>query len=423
MKNRAFHFEIKDLLTQFIAAFDDTVISRFNKDRNPGNNIEVRYVFAPKQRVMYDIINKAQNLNLPVVAVNLTGITRDNDRVFNKLAPAYIPAQKMENPKTASKFLMPVPVNLQVSMSILARYMQDVDQIVSNFVPYNNPYIILTWEVPADFGADYPQEIRSEVLWDGTLNYTTPTDTTYNDKFRVVVDTTFTIKGWLFPEEKDTQGSIYKIDSNFIAVDLANRIYSPLDPTIPVQDNTYQELGYDALSSFFTGVSAGESRVDASYSETITVSGIPEITNIFYSTTGAYFPLNNFPNGTVTGILTSTPNNFILYGKRFDASNKFYLSSYVAQAAAFVSPLSGGFFTNFTAITSGKNDTISGYELDDSLYKVVNDNVVNFFFGTSALSAAKAGEFTIVTGNEAGWATSYQASSSILKIISYHDRP
>ena len=403
MKNRAFHFEIKDLLTQFIAAFDDTVISRFNKDRNPASDIEVRYVFAPKQRVMYDIINKAQNLTLPVVAVNLTSISRDNDRVFNKLAPSYIPAQKIENPKSGSKFLMPVPINLEVSMSILARYMQDVDQIVSNFVPYNNPYIILTWEVPADFGAQYPQEIRSEVLWSGDLAYTTPTDTTYNDKFRVVVDTSFTIKGWLFPEEKSTQGSVYKVDSNFIAVNLANKIYSPLDPTVPVQDNTYQQLGYPSLSGF-------NDNVPTNYTETITVSGIPEFTNIFYSTTGTYFPLNNYPQGTVTNILSctnpsSTNSNFILYGKRLDANNKFYLSSYVDN-----------FFTNFTAITSAKNPTISGYELSENFYKVVNDNAVNFFFPLSSLSAAKAGEFTIVTGNEAGWATSYQASSSILKL-------
>jgi hypothetical protein len=412
MKNRAFHFEIKDLLTQFIAAFDNAVISRYDKNRNPGNDIEVRYVFAPKQRVMYDIINKAQNLTLPVVAINLTSVTRDNDRVFNKLAPSYIPAQKIENPKSDSKFLMPVPVNLEVSMSILARYMQDVDQIVSNFVPYNNPYIIITWEVPADFGAQYAQEIRTEVLWDGNLAYSTPTDTTYGDKFRVTVDTTFTIKGWLFPEQKSTSGNIYKVDSNFIAVDLANKIYSPLDPTEPVQDNTYQELGYDRLSSF-------DASVPTNYTETITVSGIPEFTNIFYSTTGTYFPLNNFPNGTFTNILTctnpsSTSSSFILYGKRFDASNKFYLSSYVDQAGAIAG--TGGFFTNFTAITSAM-DTISGYELAETFYNVVNDNVVNFFFPLCSLSASKGGEFTIVTGNEAGWATSYQASSSILKIV------
>ena len=46
---------------------------------------------------------------------------------------------------------MPVPVNLEVSMSILARYMEDVDQIISNFAPYNNPYIILSWPVPKAF--------------------------------------------------------------------------------------------------------------------------------------------------------------------------------------------------------------------------------------------------------------------------------
>ena len=80
MKNRAFHFEIKDLLTQFVAAFDDAVISRYNKSRQRQNNIEVRYVFAPKQRVLYDILNKAQNLTLPVVAINLTGVSRDESR-------------------------------------------------------------------------------------------------------------------------------------------------------------------------------------------------------------------------------------------------------------------------------------------------------------------------------------------------------
>jgi hypothetical protein len=105
MKNRAFHFEIKNLLTQFVAAFDDTVISRFDKDRNAKSNIDVRYVFAPKQRVMYDIVNKAQNITLPVVAVNLDSISRDEDRVFNKLTSSFIPTTETENPKSSSRFL------------------------------------------------------------------------------------------------------------------------------------------------------------------------------------------------------------------------------------------------------------------------------------------------------------------------------
>ena len=389
MRNRAYHFEIKDLLTQFVAAFDDTVISRFDKNRNAKQNIEVRYVFAPKQRIMYDIVNKAQNLTLPVVAVNLTSVTRDESRVFNKLTPSYLPGQLKEDPNKGSKFLMPVPVDLSVSMSIMTRYMADADQIISNFVPYNNPYIILSWKVPAEFGADYDQEIRSEVLWSGDLNYSTPTDVSYSDKFRVVIDTSFTIKGWLFPEAKGIQETIYTIDSNFINVDLANRIYDPEGKELDFL--TYEQQGYNALSAY-------NDTVPKTYTETVTISAIPEFTNIFYATTGTF----NAARGLTT-ILSSYDNNFTLYGKRFDTSNSYYLSSNVDN-----------FHTNFQEITSAQSPTISGYKLDNHFYSTGNDNIVNLFFPASSLS--NSGDFTIITANEAGWATTYQAQSSIIRI-------
>ena len=389
MRKRAYHFEIKDLLTQFVAAFDDTVISRFDKNRNAKQNIDVRYVFAPKQRIMYDIVNKAQNLTLPVVAINLTSVARDESRVFNKLTPSYLPGQLKEDPNKGSKFLMPVPVDLSVSMSIMTRYMADADQIISNFVPYNNPYIILSWKVPSELGADYEQEIRSEVLWSGDLNYNTPTDVTYSDKFRVVIDTSFTIKGWLFPEAKDIQKIIYSVDSNFINVDLANRIYDPEGKKL--EFFTYEQQGYETLSGY-------DDKVPKTYTETVTVSAIPEFTNIFYATTGTF----NATRGLTT-ILSSYDNNFTLYGKRFDTSNSYYLSSNVDN-----------FHTNFQEITSAQSPTISGYKLDNHYYSTGNDNIVNLFFPASSLS--NSGDFTIITANEAGWATTYQAQSSIIRI-------
>ena len=403
MKNRAFHFEIKNLLTQFVAAFDDVVISRYNKNREAKQNIEVRYVFAPKQRVMYDIINKAQNLTLPVVAINLASVTRDNDRVFNKLATSYLPSQEKTASKVSAPFSMPVPVNLEINMSILARYMADVDQIVSNFVPYNNPYIILSWKVPAAFGAEYDQEIRSEVLWSGDLAYNTPTDTTYSDQFRITVDTTFTIKGWLFPEEKGTSGNIYKIDSNFIPVDLANRIYSPLDSTQVDEYLSYQQQGYTGLSSFSTTA--------ALCSETITVSGLPDITNLYYSATGNLVPILATPEAsTITNIASGISNTFILYGNSFDTSLNFYLSSTKMDPGLTTG---GGWFSNFQKITSAKMATISGFKLEDTFYTVSNDNIASVTLPVSTLSAS-GGKFNIVIANEAGWADTHEATSSIL---------
>ena len=377
MKNTGYFYEIHDLLTQFVAAFDDVIIKRFDNNRTARETIDVRYVLAPKQRVMYDIVNKAQNLTLPVVAIDIANVSRDESRVFNKLSDVYLPATKTDYPRRAAKIPPPMPVNITVNMSILARYMSDVDQIISNFVPYNNPYIILSWIIPSQYGAEYTQEIRSEVLWDGNLNYTTPTDTTFSDKFRIVVDTTFTIKGWLFREAKDPQGMIYKIDANFYALDLRNKIYTLDD--------------YNSLSAYDSN--------DKTYTDTVTVSGTPSFTNIFYSTTGTYLRID-----TGLTIDNNHDNNFILYGTRFDYNNNFYLSSNTVN-----------FFSDFTQINTAKSPQISGYKLPSVYYNVLSDNIVNISLPRTLLSST--GKFTFITANSAGWSTTSNINGSIITVI------
>jgi hypothetical protein len=69
-------------------------------------------------------------------------------------------------------------------MSIITKFQSDMDQILSNFVPYTNPYIILSWRVPEEIvsnGFAFPQEIRSEVLWDGNITMGYPTDIAANE--------------------------------------------------------------------------------------------------------------------------------------------------------------------------------------------------------------------------------------------------
>ena len=198
-----------------MAAFDDCVIRRYNETRQVQEKIEVRYVLAPKQRVLYDIVNEAHNITLPVVACNITNISRDESRVFNKLDGFYLPKQTQTGGKLVSKIPTPVPVNISVSMSIITKYQIDMDQIISNFAPYNNPYIVLTWKLPQEAGLAYDVEIRSEVNWDGNISFTPPTELNAVDKYRIVADTTFTIKGWLFKKLGDTVGNIFVVDSNF----------------------------------------------------------------------------------------------------------------------------------------------------------------------------------------------------------------
>jgi len=217
MRYRSTYFEIQDLVIQFANAFDSIVIGRYNKNREQKDRIFVRYLYAPKQRVLYDIVNKAKTITLPVVAININNISRDVNRVFNKLPD--VNSFYYTNNQVSNKYNAPTPVNIDISFTVITRYQLDMDQIISNFVPYNNPYIIISWPVPPGLaGLSEKQEIRSEVLWSGDISMDYPTELAASDKARVVADTNFTIKGWIFPVAQNDVSNIYKVDSNFYAV-------------------------------------------------------------------------------------------------------------------------------------------------------------------------------------------------------------
>ena len=368
MKNYTYNFEIKDLLTQFVAAFDDTVIKRFNRAGAPEQEVEVRYVFAPKQRIMHDVVNKAQNLQLPVVAVNLTSVSYDTDRVFNKLHNF----DNASGVNRASSIRTPTPVNLTVNMSILCRYMQDMEQILSNFIPYADPYIVLAWKEPVSDALDSDViEIRTEVLWDQTINLNTPTETTYSDKFRIIADTSFTIKGWLFRNQNETSNPIYFIENNFINT----------SPTYSF-NQALTSLEYEA---FFDSLSA-----DAGYDiDTISLSGIPEITNVYFNTSASLLEVNG-PVTVTSGAYTYNTNSYTLLGSHYNETEFVLLSS------------NSTLTTGFTSLSTTYTGTVSGYLLPAANWTVLSDEVINI---TLPL-LLDSGKFDIIIKNPAGWKTS-----------------
>jgi hypothetical protein len=264
MNKQSFAFEIQDLITQFLAAFNNVVINRYEgKNRVKGQKLQVRYVYAPKQRVLYDLINPAQNIVLPVVAITLNSISRDESRVFSKNSGMLTPSSLSDKTvlKDTPYFRTPVPVNLNLNMSILCKNQLDMDQILGNFIPYNNPYIIISWRIPQGFTPNYTQEIRTEIVWEGNINLNYPVEINNTQKAQVIADTSFTIKGWLFPYIDKPVKNIFKIDLNFYAV----RTGVVLD-----------YVNYFQLSSL--GIDVNEYN-DIEYSNTVTVSGTPKFTD------------------------------------------------------------------------------------------------------------------------------------------------
>ncbi len=361
------------MLTQFVAAFDDIVIGRFNRDRVEKDKINVRYIYAPKQRVLYDLVNENKTLTLPVVSVNVTKISRDTTRVFNKVDGFYY--QGSVGGETVSRHIKsPVPVNIDLSVSVLTRYQTDMDQILSNFVPFCNPYVIISWKIPEKFKLSVDQEVRSEVLWNGDVSMNYPTELNSTQKARVTADTSFTIKGWLFKDTDDPSGNIFFIDSNFTS-----------ETNLEYYDN------YESLSASSGSVTTTKS---------IEVSGSPFITDIFYDGVKLFDDLT--------------------LGDDFSGSVILNGSSFTNTKTVLFSSTDSSMYTSLTSLpATSRQPSISGQSIP---FTLVNDFTLSFNLPTS-LSAGN-GNVRFIPYNKAGYAFSdntlvtqtYSGNSTFIKV-------
>jgi hypothetical protein len=346
MRNYTFDFELETIFTMFISALDDIIVKRFNVNKVPEEQIKVRFVYAPKQRVLNDLVDKSQTIQLPVVSVTNGGIVRDTTRVFNKIAGSNVMGSV--DPRYINRLLQPIPVDITVNVSILTRYQKDFDQIVTNIFPYFDPYIVLSWRTPS-----LPnEEIRSNVYWSGNIATTYPTDVDASKAARVQGDTSFTIKGWLFKAlAKDSDNTIFTINTDFNQTKDITTQY------------TLEQLDQ-----------AGDERV--------TVSGVPKPINV-----------------DLPALPVSTQNQTIrVYGESFFKIQNIYLSGDTNFNSNFFSPFSASNLCTVNLL-SALYPGFTGIQLLSTDYSVYNDTLITI----NMPQATNSGFVDIIVQNEAGY--------------------
>lgn len=303
MKTWTYNKEIQTLIEQFTSAFNDIVVKRFAKDSNtPQSQFKVNFVYAPKQRVVETLKKPAPGgLTVPVVAINIASLQRDPNRIFNKNNGFNIDALSIagEEREFVKGIRQPVPINIGVNMTIITKYQTDMDQIISNFVPYCDPYVVISWKLPVAYGKDY--EIRTEVLWSGSVNVQYPTDLGANQSFRITADTSFTIKGWLFKSTDyvETYKKIYVINSDYVPVNqndiISDNLITDLDQyeTSSISISARPQIRYVTPTSlyFLSGSNTTDKGIEI-YGESFT-----NLTNIYLSADNPNIfttPVSNF---------------------------------------------------------------------------------------------------------------------------------
>jgi hypothetical protein len=250
---------------------------------------------------------------------------------------------------------------------------------------YFNPYIVLTTKVPTELGPDYDLEVRTKATWDDNFAISTPKELTYADKFRRVGDTSFTIDSWIFPAAADDVEPIYYIDANFYAV----------------SDKILTTASYYVLSGESFTLSAYPEGVQ--HKETVSLSGIPTITNIFMPSSGSVVPVTNTLR--FSSFNTDYTYTWLLYGKRFKDIDYVLLSS----TRANFGPDRVSWSQTLTSLPStlpSFTGRVSGFLAPLSTYEVFNDNMMQISW---TVMPGEIGDydFNFITYNQAGWSSTY----------------
>lgn len=211
MDDYNYNFEIRTLLTHFAAAFDGVKIKRFDGKKFSKEVIKVPFVYAPKSHILSDLLGITDTVRLPIMAVEIKSQGRDNDRIKNKLEDL-----RYRNDDGTYVNLKQIPWNITVELTVLCKFQEDMDQIVQNFSVNTNPYAIISWQEPKS-----GRELRTEILWDGTVNYEYPAknQSPKDPPFRITATTSFTIKGFIFKTEIANSTPICFINTDYIFTD------------------------------------------------------------------------------------------------------------------------------------------------------------------------------------------------------------
>ena len=240
MKFKSNNFELKFAVAQVLDVFNDITIDRFDRAGKVSKTIKVPCLYGNKSRILKSLESRDKMLELPMIVISRGGLSRDSQRISNLKRSLY---KSMGN-KTDHHERAPSPMNINFNMTILCRYTADLDQIITNFIPFMTPAVYVSWPHPFDAKTT----IKSQLRWEGSIDETHPTDIGETDAPHVEATTDLIYKTLIFAGTKE---SFSKVDPNKNRIERINfngHLLSMAPPdTLPADLDQY---GY-GLSNFY----------------------------------------------------------------------------------------------------------------------------------------------------------------------------
>ena len=226
LTNHFYHEIIRKTIVSFGTLFNNIEIQHTDKAGKVVSVVKVPISYGPQQKFLARITQGRDysdgvgtTLTLPRMAFEVMGMNYDSTRKVSTMQTF-----KAVNKKTNKliKGYMPVPYNINMQLSILAKLNEDAIQILEQILPYFQPAFNLTIDLVDVIGEkrDMPITLEGIQMED---NY----EADFLERRALVYTLNFTCKTYLFgPIANNSDGLIKKVQADY-ATDTANTKTAP----------------------------------------------------------------------------------------------------------------------------------------------------------------------------------------------------
>ena len=321
MKYRSYNFETKIATGLFANLFNDIEIVRYDgKRQSDGTTIKVPVVIATRNRALKELENPNKTLKVPLISIAKESYERDSQR----MTELYEHLTDIPEGYTRHNKMRGIPINITFTVAAIARYDSDLDQIMQNFIPFFKPDVFVSWKHPHN----KEMEIKSQVVWNGNINYQSPVEVTTNQNEIYQFETEFVFKTYFFAGNAD---------------DSSGYDDGPLIKTVNVTGNEFFNVGdegYDMHRVFVVPKSvslsdfkrmANEGKVDEANSDIVCYPRV--VANNVYSDQMFCYPLTtNITAATLKMTLLDEDEDF---AQTASADNSYYAFGFDANSQVY----------------------------------------------------------------------------------------
>jgi len=131
-------------IISFLDIFNDIYVQKYDNEGNVLKTVEVPIKFAPKEKFYMWIYDRKFPKKLPMMSTEISNIEYDETRKTGKHEDITI---KLED-ENLEYYKMPSPYNIGFELKIATEYLNEMEQITSQFLPFFDPFVYTTIDMP-----------------------------------------------------------------------------------------------------------------------------------------------------------------------------------------------------------------------------------------------------------------------------------